>query len=368
MSRIRAVIEMADFYHVVEKASRTASFYAPTVRRNSAGRQESEAAQSPHPEDQTSGNAPFTNDVRFELLDAEAGNPIIFNYKNTVRPPKEIFFPQREVLLSFQSDSLRAVPLSHEKIIIFGIRPCDARSLTCLDKIFCDGRYQDPYYLFRRENSLIISLACDEPEATCFCTSMGGSPAGKEGADILAFRMEEKLLFEAVTERGTEFINEHDASFRPAGAHDDAAVEARVGAAEDLLRDIDLNGLKQKLDRDFEHPIWEELSRRCWGCGVCSYLCPTCHCFDINDEVDGRSFGVRIRTWDSCQYPNFTLHASGHNPRGDTRQRLRQRIMHKFSYTVESHGLAFCVGCGRCVRNCPVNLDLREMLVSLAGL
>jgi ferredoxin len=117
------------------------------------------------------------------------------------------------------------------------------------------------------------------------------------------------------------------------------------------------------MDPAFDDGRWEELTVRCLGCGSCTYLCPTCHCFDIADEA--RLYkGRRIRTWDSCQFPLFTKHASGHNPRRNKKERLRQRFMHKFSYAVENTGTALCVGCGRCIAGCPVNLDIRDVIRS----
>jgi ferredoxin len=131
---------------------------------------------------------------------------------------------------------------------------------------------------------------------------------------------------------------------------------------------IDLDGINEKLEKNLLSSLWENLALPCVGCGICTYLCPTCHCFDISDETGRGRSGIRLRTWDSCQYPQFTLHTSGHNPRPLRYQRMRQRIMHKFSYTVANTGRIFCVGCGRCIENCPVNLDIRIFLNSFGGL
>ena len=288
-------------------------------------------------------------------------------------PVKSLFLPQREVLLSYQGDRLRAVHEPRERLVLFGVRPCDARALADLDRVFGDpeGRFQDPYYLRRREASLIVSLACSAPDPACFCTAVGGHPAGREGSDVLAFRLEDRLLLEAVTAKGEAFLAAHAALLGPAAAADGAAADARVREAEARLPAALAAGpqeLREKLERSLEHPLWEEAARTCLGCGACAYLCPTCHCFDLTDETDGRGCGIRLRTWDCCQYPLFTLHASGHNPRDSRRQRMRQRIMHKFSYTLTNQGAQFCVGCGRCVRACPVNLDLRGLLDRLAAL
>ena len=135
--------------------------------------------------------------------------------------------------------------------------------------------------------------------------------------------------------------------------------------ASDMIEAIDLTNLEENLKKSFNSSIWEEISKVCLGCGMCTHQCPTCHCFDMTDEEDGAGNGRRIRTWDSCQFSLFTLHASGHNPRTDKTHRMRQRILHKFLYTVDNLNEVFCVGCGRCVRNCPVNLDLREALKKL---
>jgi sulfhydrogenase subunit beta (sulfur reductase) len=259
--------------------------------------------------------------------------------------------------------------------VVFGARPCDVRSLTWLDRIFGGEApgpgaavHQDPYYMERRRNALIVSLACDAPCESCFCTSVGGSPYGTEGADILASLTERSedapLLLEALTAKGRDFLEAHASLLSPAGDGDVRAREKRAKAASAKMTVLDFSGVKEKADASFESPLWDTMTGSCLGCGVCTYLCPTCHCFDITDETRGTK-GVRIRSWDSCQFPLFTLHASGHNPRPSKKARMRQRIMHKYSYAVETAGAVFCSGCGRCVRYCPVNLDIRRMLAAL---
>ncbi len=310
---------------------------------------------------------------------------ISFGPINTRLSVKGVFFPQRETLLRFEGGAVRADPVRAGATVVFGARPCDARSLAFMDKIFSGQAgapgnvvHQDPYYLERRKRSLVISLACDEPCGSCFCTSVGGSPYGTEGADIQASfageasatesaagaKSPSPLLFEAVTEKGAGFLREHGALFSPAGADGVRAREARAISSSGKMPVLDLAGLKEKADASFDSPAWERITKTCLGCGVCTYVCPTCHCFDITDETAaGR--GVRIRTWDACQYPLYTMHASGHNPRPAKRARMRQRIMHKYSYTVETAGMVSCTGCGRCIRQCPVSLDIRQMIAAI---
>jgi ferredoxin len=299
---------------------------------------------------------------------------------NTKLSVKGVFFPQRETLLSFEGSAVQGVPAGPDRpLVVFGVRPCDAKSLLFMDKVF-EGRatapgnvtHEDPYYVARRRASLVIALACDEPCASCFCTSVGGHPYGSEGADILASRRggagaaggEDGFLLEPVTDKGRAFLAGHAALLAPAGADAQAAREARSREAAAKMQVLDFSGVKEKADASFDSPVWDRIARICLGCGVCTYVCPTCHCFDITDETLGTK-GIRIRTWDACQYPLYTMHASGHNPRPAKRARMRQRIMHKYSYTVDTAGTVSCTGCGRCVRQCPVNLDIRQMVAAV---
>jgi sulfhydrogenase subunit beta (sulfur reductase) len=289
----------------------------------------------------------------------------LLDYANTALSVKSLFFPQSETILTFKNDRLADVPNPDQKFVVFGVRPCDAKALFCLDKLFGEfGKTKDPYYLARRENSVVISLACGKPCPTCFCTSVGGGPAERSGADVIAFDIGSDLLLESCTPAGEAFLQESSGMLAAPGPDAAARRDALVQAADAALARIDLKDLKARLDASFNSGLWASVSEICRGCGLCTYLCPTCHCFDITDEKKG-SRGRRVRTWDSCQYCLFTAHASGHNPRTSNKERMRQRILHKFQYTLENVGQAFCVGCGRCVSNCPVNLDIREVLKKL---
>jgi ferredoxin len=196
---------------------------------------------------------------------------------------------------------------------------------------------------------------------------VGGGPSNPSGSDILAFELDNAYLFEGLSDKGRSALAAYSGLFRAPEAAEIAAKEQRAATAQSKVPRLNVDDPRKRLEGRFDAPFWDSVALRCLGCGTCTYLCPTCHCFDITDETEGET-GRRIRTWDSCQYPLFTLHASGHNPRPARKQRMRQRILHKFSYSVDNFGETFCVGCGRCVRHCPVNLDLRETLESLMTL
>lgn len=320
--------------------------------------------------EETTFYAPIKGENGIEYTETTGDQPIAYDYVNVKLSPKGLFFPQKEVLCRFCGDTIEEIPVPDEQFIVFGGRPCDARSLLYLDRIFEDqaSQFTDPYYVSRRKQALMITLACNEPASTCFCTTVGGSPTENTGSDILVSELGDDLLFEACTEKGQQFLEMYRDSFQqPTEAHL-SSKEQQARQAAEAVNSFAIAGIKEKLDNIFEEQAWETITNNCLGCGACTYLCPTCHCFDITDEVNGRGEGIRLRTWDSCQYQLFTKHASGHNPRVNKKQRMRQRLMHKFSYTVEKSDAIFCVGCGRCVLNCPVNLDIREMLTTLLGI
>lgn len=292
---------------------------------------------------------------------------------NTPLSAKGLFFPQREVLLSFRGKAMESAPLPTEAFAVFGARPCDARALGFLDRVFgsAAGRagnaaYEDPYYLERRKLGLVFALACDDPQPECFCASVGGDPHGGDGADVSMSAIPTGFLLKAVTPKGESFLESLGPLLRPADDEELRAGRELAKAALAALRPLDLSGVKSRLDAAFDSPEWKRVSETCLGCGACTYLCPACHCFDITDEPKGAG-GGRVRSWDSCQYALFTAHASGHNPRPAKRERMRQRLMHKFSFAVDAVGTVLCSGCGRCIRCCPVGLDIREMLRHVGG-
>jgi len=315
--------------------------------------------------------APMKDDDFWNFALINNPKDLNLNHSNTVLSPKKIIFPQREVILEFSTSNdseleVKEILPEEKASIIFGVRPCDARAIPLMDKVF-GGDFTDPYYWKRRDKTILVGLSCNTPPSSnCFCLSVEGSPHSKEGLDILMTDLGDKYYVESLTKKGDQLINLAKNLFEEPNAKDNKDLEnIHKDSEKKIKRQIqDIKNIPAKLKEMFESPFWDEESLSCLRCGICTYLCPTCHCFDINDEIISSSplKGKRVRTWDNCQFPDFTMHSSGHNPRSDRASRLRQRILHKFQYFIEQYQNYQCTGCGRCISKCPVGIDIIEVL------
>ena len=292
------------------------------------------------------------------------------DFLNTTVPSKKIIFPQREIFFEFSDseEGLKAKEIlpDEKPAVIFGIRPCEGKAFTSYDKVF-SGDFDDPYYWKRRKNTSLIGLACNTPPSSnCFCLSVEGSPHSKDGLDILLTDLGDNFYVESFTKNGEKLLNEaKNIFFEPKAEDKKQKDKIQKESEKKIKRQIkDLREIHSKLKDMFDSPFWDKESMSCIRCGICTFLCPTCHCFDMNDEVSSTAplKGKKVRTWDNCQFPDFTMHSSGHNPRPDKASRLRQRLLHKFQYFVEVYGDYQCTGCGRCISLCPVGIDIIEVL------
>ena len=267
---------------------------------------------------------------------------------------KEFIFPRSELVCSYRHEGQKLIvtdadPVTQEQII-FGARPCDAASLPILDKVFA-WDYQDRFYQRRRELTTIVSLACKEADKDCFCTSVGLTPDTQSGADAMLLQIgEDSFEVRIFTEKGAALFRGHTEESDKTGK-----------TAEPPKVKFDAKQVENYLRTHFADPLFDHTSMRCVGCGGCTYVCPTCHCFDIVD-VGGANKGKRVKNWDACQFSMFTLHASGHNPRSEQSARQRNRVQHKFNIYPEKFGAILCTGCGNCTRVCSASLGIHPVL------
>ncbi len=308
--------------------------------------------------------APFTRNGKITFKSAENFAAISTGYIQSTESSKDIAFPRAEKLLDYSRNkegmSVKGIELRDiPEVIVWGVRPCDAVGVGELSAIF-NWDYRDEIYNNRLSKVIVFGFSCSKADDYCFCTSVGGNPGNTNGSDILFTRMGEDgdYLAEVITEKGQTVVSMAPALFEKSGP-----LEKERFVAEVPVR-FNHEEIREKLDSFFESREWIDQSLRCLGCGACAYVCPTCACFDIQDEAHGNK-GSRVRCWDSCGFSHFTLHTSGHNPRDVQSQRWRQRIMHKFSYMPERLSVYGCTGCGRCSRACPADINILENLISI---
>ena len=290
---------------------------------------------------------------------------------NTVRSPKDFFFPQTENLMEFKTNGKNIEIIdtrtAKEDFVVFGVRACDAKAFEILDRVFLT-QPRDSYYASAREHGTIVTVACNKPSETCFCSSFDIDASEPQG-DVSAWKTDDKIFFKANTEKGERLLDKISHLTIETDENEVNEQKERIVSIVNRLPFANLN--KDKFGRGktmdlFDAPQWGELSSTCLGCGTCTFVCPTCQCYDIKDFNTGNGI-VRFRCWDSCMYSDFTKMAHGNN-RNTQKERFRQRFMHKLVYFPENNdGLFGCVGCGRCISRCPISMNIVKVIKRLGG-
>ena len=290
---------------------------------------------------------------------------------NTNKSPKDFFFPQTEDLMRFKTEgkSVEVIDIREEceDFIVFGVRACDVKSFDVLDRVFLTEP-QDSFYAMKRKHGIIVSVACTRPAETCFCGAFGINAAEPAG-DVSTWKTQDALYLQANTEKGEKLL----ATLGDLLAEDcGCAVEEQKKTTAKIMEKLPLKDLSTnafgggKTQELFNDPAWDELSQACLGCGTCTFVCPTCQCYDIKDFNTGNGV-IRYRCWDSCMYSEFTKMAHGNN-RLTQKERFRQRFMHKLVYYPENNdGLFSCVGCGRCLARCPISMNIVKVMKKIGG-
>jgi len=297
----------------------------------------------------------------------DIGDDIIKAIDNDELPyksPKEFLFPQLEKLMVFNNGCNLVEEEVEDKTVIIGVKPCDLEGLKVLTAVFSEGKYKDEKVIKRRENIILVGTGCRSKKPGCFCDERGVDKNFSKDCDIFIEKPDgygKNYEFYSFTDTGDYVLDK----FASKGLVADAVMDIPKSKPEaesqkaQLIIEADENTLFNKID-------WGKIAEKCMGCGTCTYICPTCHCFDFKDVLeDGKA--VRYRCWDSCMYPKFTLHASGHNPRPSKKERYRQRILHKYIYVKKNFGYIACTGCGRCIRSCPAGMNIKSVVHEIMG-
>ncbi len=308
------------------------------------------------------------NGCRFQEL--APGTAPEMDVRDTVMSPKCVIFPQSEPIITSCLDEnkkdhhiMKRAETDYSPRAVLGIRPYDAKAVQLVKLNFDTDDYRDPYWCDAYEATTFVGLAENHPGPLDFSMSVGSGPFAEEGLDVLLADMDDKYVAKVLTDKGQAYMD--------ACGFNNIADEKETSALFDILKkqaekeavsNVSTDHLKEKTLLDLhEAPFWDDLAFACINCGTCTFVCPTCWCFDIQDETKLKE-STRYRNWDTCMSPLFTRHATGHNPRGEKTQRVRQRFMHKLKYFLDKYDQGImCVGCGRCVKSCPVNIDIRQV-------
>ena len=249
--------------------------------------------------------------------------------------------------------------------VLFGAHACDIHALKILDLLYLSD-FQDPYYLQNRRDLVVVGFAC-WPDDKCFCASLDTASAD-DGFDLFLTPLGGRLLVAVGSSVGDDIVRANPQLFEPSTRQDTRDYLARLRDRRDAFQlSMDVTDLPYVLELKRDDPVWKELGARCLCCGSCSTVCPTCSCFNVVDEISHQRIGQRIRMWDSCLFPSYAVVAGGHNFRADRADRVRNRYYHKQEAFVREFGMPSCVGCGRCIENCPTGINVVEVFRHVRG-
>ncbi len=303
------------------------------------------------------------------FAEARSAEDVQLDYTNSLISPACYVLPQREAILTYAMAEgappavrAAAAPESH---ILFGVRPCDVAAIEYLDRFFLGGEFRDDVYARRRENKTIVAMGCTEPQHdACWCTCSHAGPVASGGYDLQLTPIGDDYLVEVGSERGAELVERADDLLTGEGAPELLAERERLVEASwhKFGRQGNIaQAMRWISGDDAPKDLWQELGAKCFGCGSCSLVCPVCTCFDTYEYVED-GVGARIRCWDSCHFPGYSLEASGFNPRETAAERMFHYAHHKLCRdTFTKYGRPGCVGCGRCVRVCSAQIDLPQI-------
>ncbi len=262
-------------------------------------------------------------------------------------PLKKVVLPPRDPLWTLTENEYREPSPPAATVALVGISPCDLYALAYLDSVFAD----DPHYQRRRQKLLLVGSQC-RPTPDCFC------PPRSQPPRFDLFLASDRLWVGSTM--GEELL---------------AQLSAELSAPNDLPFPEEISRGQQPIPENLEQlftasaglPLWREVGERCLSCGACSAVCPTCYCYAMVDEALPDGGVSRRREWDNCFFREHALVAGGQNFRPSRAERLRFRFEHKMLGFGTLRGISSCVGCGRCARACPVDIDISAVLASLAG-
>lgn len=294
--------------------------------------------------------APAKRKGEWNFERVESGGEIVLEgYVNTEFPPKRFLLPEGEVLFEYGKGGEVKAKTEKEKAVIFGVRPCDTHGFVVLDRVML-SEPADMHYKARRDSTLVLALNCEKAGENCFCGSMGTDRA--EGFDLLFTDQGKEYHVEVGSDRGFELVRK-SRLFR---ATDKEAERKELA----FKKKIETENLTEIMKGSFGSRIWDSISERCLSCASCTSVCPTCYCFNLPHLSSLENGGKIVREWSYCMLKPFTKVAGDLYFRESRIERVKQFFYHKLVYGKENQGKFHCVGCGRCITECPTHINITE--------
>jgi sulfhydrogenase subunit beta (sulfur reductase) len=296
---------------------------------------------------------PVKIDESYYFQEIRKSREMSLNYVRTMLPPKKFFLKPEEKMFTYdETKGNYKETIEEGNIVVFGMHPCDIYALKLMDKIHMDD-VPDKYYWVRREKAVIIGHSC-HPDEYCFCQSLGTNYAAN-GFDLFLHELKDGYFIRIGSDKGNAIAGENSDLLKNVERSD---IE-EFRETEFTLK-LDINGLQDMLSLAYESDLWKEYAEKCFGCGSCNLVCPTCRCYNVVDNINlDLKSGERFRRLDSCMLRRHGLVAGGLNFRPTRVEKLRNRFNCKGSLRED---MLNCVGCGRCTLYCPSKIDYAEVL------
>ena len=302
----------------------------------------------------------------FEVID-DLGK-IDLTIIRTILPPKKIIIPQMFNMFRLTAQGYQG-DFSHIRDkVIFGIHPCDIHGILILDKLFGKD-FPDPYYIESRKRTIVLGFSC-MPDEHCFAKSTNTHVIA-EGFDLFFSDLDDFFMVWIGSSTGDDLIRKMPEIFNDKPTEKDVQdfIYHQIQRDNAYKTKINFIAMPDLMELRYNDPLWEKAGNACLACGQCSMVCPTCNCYNIIDSrFPGDNYGKRLRYWDSCTLSDYSEVAGGENFRERRSDRLKLWYTHKLQAFISKYGKPSCVGCGRCVITCPVDINVQTVSKALQGI
>lgn len=296
--------------------------------------------------------APVYVDGRLLVAEAKTVGEVDWSGQLTENPWKEALLPQTEKLFDLNKDKLEPVYNSGKQppVACLGMNILDLKALTLYDLVFSN----DIYYQNRLKKLMIIGFSHDWPGAykklKLFSHNFEQDVLEHVIFDIFIAQLKNgKIKFYSGSDKGRELLERY-------GVNDFDNIQF-AGAIPEEGPDKRMTALQIKVEKSSNHSLWNNLDKICLACGKCTIACPTCFCFDFRDKIDPAN-ARRDRVQGNCFYNDFSKVAGGHRELDTVKKKIYFWYFHKFVRIPREYEMPGCVSCGRCVKTCPVGIDI----------